>query len=211
MQLGKGLEALIPPERDRQEQKQSYPPQGGEFNAEPEEEHSLTTEAPPTIQPKESASVPEDSVYIDGEPEDKVEGAIFQIEVDKIRPNPHQPRKHFDEDSLRELATSIREFGVLQPLVISKVEKESDTGWTVYYELVAGERRLMASKIAGLHTVPAIDASFHVITTAGAPTSDTTPPTTLQSPWNSNSHESPTTPNASLHATKPWYLYVVSS
>ena len=81
---------------------------------------------------------------------------IFQIEIDKIKPNPHQPRKYFDEESLRELAVSIREFGIIQPLVVSKMERESEQGWSVHYELIAGERRLMASKLVGLPTVPAI-------------------------------------------------------
>ena len=47
--------------------------------------------------------------------------SIFQIEVDRIKPNPHQPRRHFDEQALRELASSIREFGVIQPLIVSKI------------------------------------------------------------------------------------------
>ena len=82
--------------------------------------------------------------------------AVFQIEVDKIVPNPHQPRREFDEAALRELASSIGEFGVIQPLVVTKVEKEGDYGTEVEYELIAGERRLMASRLAGLRTVPAI-------------------------------------------------------
>ena len=82
--------------------------------------------------------------------------AVFQIEVDKIRPNPHQPRREFDEVALRELASSIREFGVIQPIVVTKVETESESGSMVEYELIAGERRLMASKLAGLRTVPVV-------------------------------------------------------
>jgi len=85
-----------------------------------------------------------------------VSESVFQIEVDKIKPNPHQPRRDFNEEALKELAASIREYGVLQPLVVSKIERESDSGTQVEYELIAGERRLMASKMAGLHTVPAI-------------------------------------------------------
>jgi len=81
---------------------------------------------------------------------------VFQIETDKIAPNPHQPRRDFDAQSLQELANSVREFGVIQPLIVTKIEKESERGWDVSYELVAGERRLMASKIVGLRTVPAI-------------------------------------------------------
>ena len=81
---------------------------------------------------------------------------VFQIETDKIKPNPHQPRRDFDTQGLQELANSIREFGVIQPLIVTKSEKESERGWDVEYELVAGERRLMASKIVGLRSVPAI-------------------------------------------------------
>ena len=81
---------------------------------------------------------------------------IFHIEVDRIKPNPHQPRKDFNEESLRELANSIREFGILQPLVVSKIEKETEFGATVEYQLIAGERRLRAAKIAGLERVPVI-------------------------------------------------------
>ena len=82
--------------------------------------------------------------------------AVFQIEVDKIKPNPHQPRKFFDETSLQELASSIREMGIIQPLIISKIETATDSGTDVSYQLVAGERRLKAAKIIGLERVPAI-------------------------------------------------------
>ncbi len=82
--------------------------------------------------------------------------SVFQIEVEKIVPNPNQPRRVFDEDALKDLAHSIREFGILQPLVVTKVKKEKDNGMDVEYQLIAGERRLLASKLAGLKTVPAI-------------------------------------------------------
>ena len=82
--------------------------------------------------------------------------AIFHIEIDKISPNPYQPRKDFDEESLKELAASIRELGIIQPLIVSKIEKETSTGATVEYQLIAGERRLKAAKIAGLERVPVI-------------------------------------------------------
>lgn len=81
---------------------------------------------------------------------------VFQLEVDKIKPNPFQPRRSFDETALSELAASIAEFGVLQPLVVSKNVIETPTGTDVEYELIAGERRLRASKLAGLSHVPAI-------------------------------------------------------
>lgn len=82
--------------------------------------------------------------------------AIYYIEVEKIRPNPDQPRREFNEEALRELAASIREFGVLQPIVVSKKEREVENGTEVEYELIAGERRLMASKLLGLEVIPAI-------------------------------------------------------
>ena len=53
--------------------------------------------------------------------------AVFHIEVDKIAPNPHQPRKTFDDDQLVELASSVREFGVIQPLIVSKIEDRKST------------------------------------------------------------------------------------
>lgn len=83
--------------------------------------------------------------------------AIFWIEVDKIKPNPFQPRRDFDEAQLKSLADSIRQYGVLQALVVTRKEVEKpDGGIGVEYELVAGERRLRASKLAGLTQVPAL-------------------------------------------------------
>lgn len=83
--------------------------------------------------------------------------SIFFIEVDKIHPNPFQPRREFEEAKLKDLADSIRQYGVLQPLVVSRVEKEKpDGGLVTEYELIAGERRLRASKLAGLREVPAV-------------------------------------------------------
>ncbi|HCX45047.1 TPA: chromosome partitioning protein ParB [Patescibacteria group bacterium] len=89
-------------------------------------------------------------------PQVNSETSVFHIEVNKIKPNPHQPRKNFDEESLNELAASIRELGVIQPLIVSKVEIETELGTQIEYQLIAGERRLKASKIAGLERVPAI-------------------------------------------------------
>ena len=83
-------------------------------------------------------------------------GSVFHIEVNRIKPNPDQPRRIFDESALRDLAHSIREFGFLQPLVVSKIEKETADGVSVEYQLIAGERRLMAAKMLGLDAVPAI-------------------------------------------------------
>ena len=103
-----------------------------------------------------TARADERPAYQPPEPRRSEGEAVFQIEVEKIVPNPHQPRREFNEEALRDLANSIREFGVLQPLVVSKIEEEGETGTTVRYELIAGERRLLASKMVGLRTVPAI-------------------------------------------------------
>ncbi len=83
--------------------------------------------------------------------------SVFFIETDKISPNPYQPRRDFDQEKLNELAESIRTYGVLQPIVVTRkeIEKE-DGGLVVSYELVAGERRHRASKIAGLREIPAL-------------------------------------------------------
>ncbi len=73
---------------------------------------------------------------------------ISQLPVGQISPYPHQPRARFNEDELQELVESIKEHGIIQPLIVSK----SVTGW----QLIAGERRLRSAKLAGLSTVPSI-------------------------------------------------------
>lgn len=83
--------------------------------------------------------------------------SIFWIEVDKIKPNPYQPRKEFDQVALQALADSIRQYGVLQALVVTRNEvQKPDGGLAVEYELIAGERRLRASKLAGVREVPCL-------------------------------------------------------
>jgi ParB family transcriptional regulator, chromosome partitioning protein len=83
--------------------------------------------------------------------------AIFWIETEKIVPNPFQPRREFDQAKLKELADSIRMYGILQPLVVTRREIIAEHGaFTTEYELIAGERRLRASKLAGLAQVPVI-------------------------------------------------------
>jgi len=74
---------------------------------------------------------------------------IVYISVDSIRPNPYQPRKHFNKASLEELCESIKQYGVLQPINVRKINNS-------HYELVAGERRLRAATMAGLDKIPAI-------------------------------------------------------
>ena len=77
---------------------------------------------------------------------------ISQVRLDELRSNPYQPRKHFDEDKLNELASSIKEYGVIEPIIV----KRSIKG----YEIVAGERRSLAAKRAGLTSIPAVIKDF---------------------------------------------------
>jgi ParB family chromosome partitioning protein len=79
----------------------------------------------------------------------RVRGGVRNIEVDRIQPNPEQPRLVFDEDTLQELAASIREHGVLQPILVRPLDGGD-------FQLIAGERRWRASKTAGLETIPAL-------------------------------------------------------
>ena len=87
---------------------------------------------------------------IDTHSEVHTEGSsnLNEVEISQIEPNPNQPRREFDEDALQELATSIRELGIIQPITIRKIEGSK-------YQIIAGERRWRASQLAGLTTIPA--------------------------------------------------------
>lgn len=85
--------------------------------------------------------------------ENQNEGQIWYIPITKISPNPDQPRKRFVVEDLQELAESIKQYGIIQPLIVAE---KKDGG----YELIAGERRLRAAQIAGLPTVPAVIRQF---------------------------------------------------
>jgi ParB family transcriptional regulator, chromosome partitioning protein len=83
--------------------------------------------------------------------------SVFWIDIEKIKPNPFQPRREFSEDGLKSLSESIRQYGVLQPLVVTRTEIEKpEGGLESVYELIAGERRLRASKMAGLKQLPVV-------------------------------------------------------
>ncbi len=83
--------------------------------------------------------------------------SVFWIAVEKIHPNPYQPRRDFSEQGLKTLAESIRQYGVLQPLVVTRTDVEKpEGGLESEYELIAGERRLRASRLAGLKQVPVV-------------------------------------------------------
>ncbi len=90
-----------------------------------------------------SALIPDAAVTTDGGGSD-----LVSIHIDEISPNRFQPRRDFDDTKIGELASSIREKGIIQPLIV----RETDEG----YELIAGERRLRAAKMAGLSSVPAV-------------------------------------------------------
>jgi ParB family chromosome partitioning protein len=163
--LGKGLESLITKKKQQLQQ-------GSEDFSSPQ------TNQPPIndkdegldenfLSPKPAQASPVNSTKLSygasGHKERKFSSpqeAIFQIETEKIKPNPHQPRRDFDENSLKELAASIHEFGILQPIIVSKIEKDIETGTEVEYQLIAGERRLMAAKLLGWERVPAIIKNF---------------------------------------------------
>ncbi len=117
--LGKGLDSLIPPVKT-----ESTKPGFSENTAKKEN----------TI--RESVEMP------------AVEKGETKVKISLVEPNRQQPRKQFDEDSLMELAESIKQYGILQPLLVLKKED--------YYEIVAGERRWRAAKLAGLKEIPVI-------------------------------------------------------
>ena len=77
---------------------------------------------------------------------------IVELPIEELRSNPYQPRKNFDDDALQELANSIKEHGVFQPIIAKKSIKG--------YEIIAGERRVKASQLAGKETIPAIIRDF---------------------------------------------------
>lgn len=78
---------------------------------------------------------------------------VTELDITKIYPNPNQPRKHFDEEALQELASSVKLHGIIQPLVVNKVDENN-------YMIIAGERRWRASKMAGLDTVPVVIKNY---------------------------------------------------
>jgi len=182
--LGQGLNALIPPKKHQSSDKLKIDPEQsrtGQNSSQLEERinhkvnESVSHFPSDLMNPKPLENLREDfkadfkaeitpeqtkgQSFQETFPEEKpklVEDKIFQIETEKIKPNPYQPRHLFTEDSLRELADSIREFGILQPLIATRIEKETEKGTEVEYQLIAGERRLMAAKMIGLPTVPVI-------------------------------------------------------
>ncbi len=168
--LGRGLESLIPNNNnggagDKDEffapQKPSQPtsvPQGAPqpYQHVAQQHSNFTQNNSHTIPVRVPQQIHEDT-RANYEPREKEQReSVFLIEVEKIKANPYQPRHEFEAEALQELAQSIREFGIIQPITVSKVIKEAETGADVEYQLIAGERRLRAAKMAGLERVPAI-------------------------------------------------------
>lgn len=139
--LGRGLGALIPTSSDAERPVDVFFPGG---------RRSVTVPSADSLAPTAASSeAPEE--HTAGDTLVPVPGARFaEIPVAEIRPNPRQPRTVFDDDELRELADSIREIGVLQPIVVRPAPDGSG------FELIMGERRWRASQRAGAPTVPAI-------------------------------------------------------
>jgi ParB family chromosome partitioning protein len=77
--------------------------------------------------------------------------AIDEVNIELIKPNPYQPRTEFDEEALNELADSIRELGIIQPVTLRKIDESK-------YQIISGERRYRAAKMAGLSAIPLISA-----------------------------------------------------
>ena len=122
--LGKGLDSLIP-----------------DKNVKPEAEAKVSVEKP--LKNKNPKTEKADSANTHENPTGEL-----MLNINEVEPNRGQPRKEFDEDALLELADSVRQYGILQPLIVQKNKG--------YYEIIAGERRWRAAKLAGLKEVPVI-------------------------------------------------------
>ena len=137
--LGRGLDALFP---EKPAEKKPVPkPITKEVNPKQEAE-SVKTTVPASDKKEMTADAPTE-----------VKKTEMLVKISKVEPNRTQPRKQFDEDALGELSESIKQFGILQPLLVS------DKG--DYYEIIAGERRWRAAKLAGLKEVPVIIKEFN--------------------------------------------------
>lgn len=139
--LGKGLGALIPTSESPLEKKNSAKQQS---TKEPTKDEATKKAAEPTRVQPDAAASPVISSDV---------ARYAEIDINAVRPNPQQPRQVFDEDALAELTFSIKEIGLLQPIIVRPLNP-TDSG--AGYELIAGERRLRASKEAGLSSIPAI-------------------------------------------------------
>lgn len=159
--LGRGLSSLIPPKKPAtvdppaESPKRQAPPSPFIINPVQSRDGDVVPDASPAIVPPESDPVspagasPSSPIAPLADPIAGLDrDSVIKVPLHKIAPNPEQPRVQFDADKLGELAQSIREHGILQPLIVTRTGEN--------YELIAGERRLQASKQAGLTDVPVI-------------------------------------------------------
>lgn len=162
--LGRGLESLIPKKEEPPKETAGLEVLDGQAKMREavyrfhDDARSALSETPENdIKPvarATSASLAFSDAPLTPKTEPRQAGSVFSIEVSKIEPNPEQPRRGFDMDELLALASSIKEHGVLQPLLVTKKEFDTPSGIGVKYELIAGERRWRAAKLAGLREVP---------------------------------------------------------
>ena len=164
--LGRGLASLIP-DREPDEIPPALPrPQAVPADAvsptvlvaplleEPMPDMTLPSSPvpePPVVPPMPAAKHSYEDHFVP-----RRDDSVFWIEIDKIDPNPYQPRREFVESALKDLANSIREHGILQPILVTKREIETPGGLAVRYQLIAGERRWRAARMAGLSQIPAM-------------------------------------------------------
>jgi ParB family chromosome partitioning protein len=135
--LGRGLSSLIPP------RKMTEPPKGSPFS------YPEKTGEEVSVSPSDDVTIPSGSKVILPKDAGEIMSGALQIPVESIVPNPHQPRLQFDDAKLQELASSIKEHGILQPITVTRLPDGN-------FELIAGERRFQAGKLAGLTTIPAL-------------------------------------------------------
>ncbi|MCD8118243.1 MAG: ParB/RepB/Spo0J family partition protein [Lachnospiraceae bacterium] len=138
--LGRGLNNLIPAaeENESAEEKESLETE----KTEKKEAKEITKESPKENKTEVVKEVIKEVV------KEVVKNEPLMVKITQIEPNENQPRKNFDENSLTELANSIRQYGMIQPIIVQKKDN--------YYEIIAGERRWRAAQIAGLKEVPVI-------------------------------------------------------
>ncbi|MCK9521177.1 MAG: ParB/RepB/Spo0J family partition protein [Dehalococcoidia bacterium] len=148
--LGRGLDALFGGGGSAAPPAEAPPPAAPPpAEAAPPEPGYEAPEPPPVAEvPAQPVAAPPEPVTAPAAPPVRRGGPDY-VDIDLIAPNPEQPRTHFEPERLRELADSIREHGVIQPLVVSRDEAGG-------YRLIAGERRLQASRLSGLDKVPVI-------------------------------------------------------
>lgn len=154
--LGRGLGSLLGGATSDSAEPSMAPPRstpaGG--GPKPSGPSSLTKEVTPAPKPPAAAALSSQSAVVASAPSSVMtEGKVWQVGIDKLKGGAFQPRRDFNKEALQELAQSIKENGILQPIIVRKTASGG-------FEIVAGERRWRAAQIAGLHEVPVLIRSF---------------------------------------------------